>query len=259
MCTMADSTIHTFREPFVAIYRPNKKTYSILQWVDHGRYWKRYLVDPLLVPTVTLRTQSIPLAYCEINTYAGNTNQAIHVRCVASGQYLRYGAHDVAIIQKKPTSPATFGTSLFVGEFPCTTVSQETPGTLQLWNIRSQDPVYTHVSSITRRPQPLPTRIAWIIAEDASKKGETCPIILDAISPITASVTTCYHVFDSTALTKWFENNNRCPMCKQITVATVAYDGPKDAATDQGEDQGDTDTALRLAAHITYPDIVEYT
>jgi hypothetical protein len=72
-------------------------------------------------------------------------------------------------------------------------------------------------------------RIAWIIAEDASKKGETCAITLDELSPLTASVTSCYHVFTTTALDIWFQTNNTCPVCKQRTVATRAFASTEDA------------------------------
>jgi hypothetical protein len=77
-------------------------------------------------------------------------------------------------------------------------------------------------------------RIAWIIAEDASKKGETCAITLDEVSPLTASVTSCYHVFDTKALDIWFQTNTTCPVCKQNTVATKAFHGVLEA---EGEDQ----------------------
>ena len=68
-------------------------------------------------------------------------------------------------------------------------------------------------------------RIAWIIAEDASKKGDKCAITLDELSPLTASVTSCYHVFTTTALDIWFQTNHTCPVCKQRTVATRAFEG----------------------------------
>jgi len=77
-------------------------------------------------------------------------------------------------------------------------------------------------------------RIAWIIAEDASKKGETCAITLDEVSPLTASVTSCYHVFDTKALNIWFQTNTTCPVCKQKTVATKAFEG---VAEPEGEAQ----------------------
>jgi hypothetical protein len=82
-------------------------------------------------------------------------------------------------------------------------------------------------------------RIAWIIAEDASKKGETCAITLDEVSPLTASVTSCYHVFDTKALNIWFQTNNTCPVCKQKTVATKAFEGVEPEGVAEPEAQAE--------------------
>ena len=255
---MTDRSINVFRDPYVAIYRPNKKTYSIIEWVGQGRFWKRALLNPDAMPHVTVRTQDIQPAECEINTYRNNTNRAIHVKCTASGRYLRYAGHDVAIIQKKPDSPASFSNTIFMSEFTCTTLTVETPGTLPLWSIGAPVPVYTHVSSVTIKPVPLPKRIAWIIAEDASKQGETCSITLEPISPLTASVTTCYHVFESNALATWLATKPTCPMCKQRTVATLAFDQVPDTDTPDTADTPVTiDASLRRDAAIEYPEIIQ--
>jgi hypothetical protein len=74
-------------------------------------------------------------------------------------------------------------------------------------------------------PEKIPQRIAWIVAEDACKRGEDCSITLDAITPITAAVTSCFHVFDADAIAKWLESTpgSLCPMCKKAAVATVCF------------------------------------
>ena len=74
-------------------------------------------------------------------------------------------------------------------------------------------------------PEKIPQRIAWIVAEDACKRGEDCSITLDAITPITAAVTSCFHVFDANAIAKWLETTpgSQCPMCKKPAVATVCF------------------------------------
>jgi hypothetical protein len=74
-------------------------------------------------------------------------------------------------------------------------------------------------------PEEIPQRIAWIVAEDACKRGEDCSITLDAITPITAAVTSCFHVFDADAIAKWLESTpgSLCPMCKKAAVATVCF------------------------------------
>lgn len=262
---MTEPYVHEFRAPFLAIYRPNKKTYTIIQWTAEGRYWRRSLLDPELMPNISIRSQQIPPALCDINTLRNNTSSALHIRCSATGEYLRYGHNNVSIIKKLPSSPSSFSQSIHLSEFTCTARSEETPGTLPLWTLRTIVPVYTHVSTISVMPPILPKRIAWIIAEDASKKGETCSITLEPISPITASVTTCFHVFETHAINTWLTTKNTCPMCKQRTVATVAFQEPTEApqeVQDVPESLVDTllddalDDALRNAAIDLYPDIV---
>jgi len=74
-------------------------------------------------------------------------------------------------------------------------------------------------------PEKIPQRIAWIVAEDACKRSEDCSITLDPITPITAAVTSCFHVFDADAIAKWLESTpgSLCPMCKKAAVATVCF------------------------------------
>ena len=222
---MTERQIHMFREPLIAIYRPTKKTYTILQYIETGRYWKRYLTDAQHVAQTTLRTQTIPSAPTQINIYRNNTNSNNFIHCIATGEYLAYDTYSVAVLKKK-TNSRPFPLSMYGAEFPCTTVSTPPNEIPPLWTLRLE-PVVTvqpiiHVVQPVQL-KPLPTRIAWILAEHAGKTGETCSITLEHISPITASVTTCFHVFDTNALTTWFEYNDRCPLCKEKTVATAAF------------------------------------
>jgi Zinc-finger of the MIZ type in Nse subunit len=74
--------------------------------------------------------------------------------------------------------------------------------------------------------KPIPQRIAWILAEDACKKGETCSITMEEITPLTSSVTTCYHFFNSEAIETWLQSKpmRECPVCKRTCYATKACD-----------------------------------
>lgn len=221
---MAERFIHQFRDSYIAIYRPNKRTYTILEWVAGTNYWKRHLTDPDHLAQIQLCTQTIPPAPTKINTIRGNTATNRFVKCIASGQYLLYNGHHVAILQKTVDSASNFQSTLFAGEFPGHTLPVgETVTDRPLWTLNGDDPVPTPVPK--RASVAIPMRIAWIIAEDASKKGETCAITLDELSPLTASVTSCYHVFTTKALDIWFQTNNTCPVCKQKTVATKAFEG----------------------------------
>jgi hypothetical protein len=281
---MTEAFVHEFRAAFLAIFRPNKKTYTIIQWTNEGRYWRRALLNLDVMPNISIRTQQIPVAHCDINTLRHNTSRALHVRCITTGEYLRYGDSDVSIIKKLPSSPSSFSQSIHLSEFTCTARSDEPPGTPPLWTLRV--PVTVFTAHVHTSIQPLPKRIAWIIAEDASKKGETCSITLEAISPITASVTTCFHVFETNAINTWLTTKNSCPMCKQKTVATVAFQEPQpdaeveapqveapqaEAPLADAEVQFDTleaeveqiiegylDAARRVSSEIAYPVILDY-
>lgn len=216
---MAEQYIHQFRERYIAIYRPNKRTYTILEWVHGSNYWKRHLTDPEALAAIVLSSHSLRPAPTKINTIRSTVVQEDKlVKCMAGGEYLIYNGRDVAIVQKTADSIANFRPSIFAGEFLATTVPVGPIVTIPpLWTLREVAP------PVTPPARALPMRIAWIIAEDASKKGETCAITLDEISPITASVTSCYHVFTTTALETWFKTKSICPVCKQKATFTAAF------------------------------------
>lgn len=213
---MAERQVELFREPFIAIYRPNKKTYTILGWVPVGRYWKRHQTTPEAIQATTIREQNIPPTLANINVIAFNDELHRRVVCTATGEYLAYENYSIAILRKRTSSPGSFPTTIFAFEFPCTARSEPPETIPPLWTLR-MEPVLPQQEII-----PLPMRIAWILAEYASRQGETCSITLEQISPVTASVTTCFHVFDTTALDTWFQTNTSCPLCKQKTLSTRA-------------------------------------
>lgn len=213
---MAETQVELFREAYIAIYRPNKKTYTILGWVPDGRYWKRHVPTPESIQLTTIRVQNIPETLANINYIPFNNDLHRRVICTATGEYLAYETYSIAILRKRASSPASFPPHIFINEFPCTARSDPPVTIPPLWTLRVE-PVLPRQEII-----PLPMRVAWILAEYASRQGETCSITLDEISPVTASVTTCFHVFDTNALDRWFQTNTSCPICKQKTLATRA-------------------------------------
>jgi hypothetical protein len=221
---MTPGNIRLFRRGQIAIFRPNKKTYSLLGWNNNGTYWSRNPVDPEYAAAATIRTHTLPPAPVLINTIPNNTTVNLNVKCKATGKYLFYDNMEIPIVIKERDSPRSFSDSMYNFEFTCTATSEETPGTEALWTLYTAEPrvVYTLLTP-PQILEPIPQRIAWLIAEDASKRGDTCSITLDEISPITASVTTCFHTFDANAIATWFQTNDTCPMCKRKTIATPAY------------------------------------
>ena len=77
--------------------------------------------------------------------------------------------------------------------------------------------------------KPIPRRIAWLVAEDACKNKESCPITTNELSPITAAVTSCFHVFESESLGEWFARHparTKCPVCREVCLMTKAFEEP---------------------------------
>jgi len=218
---MTERYIHQFRECYIAVYRPNKKTYANQEWFHCSNHWKRHLTDPEALAAIVISSHTLPPAPTKINTIRSTVIQENKlVKCMATGEYLIYKGRDVAIVQKRSDSIANFRPSIFAGEFPAGTIPVGPIITIPpLWTLRDIQPVAPPKPVVAT----LPMRIAWIIAEDASKKGETCAITLDEISPITASVTSCYHVFTTSALETWFQTKSVCPVCKQKASYTPAY------------------------------------
>jgi hypothetical protein len=217
--------IESFLSNYIAVYRPNKKTYSILQWHAEFHYWKRALLEPELQNNITIRTRTIPTAIVKININRSNTNENRFIKCIAYGKYLVYGTNCVPIIQCRSSSTRKFPLSTFAGEFACTATSEEHANLIgeSLWTLRAEPEQLPVLDIITTVIEPLPQRIAWLVADDACKNGEICSITLETISPITASVTSCFHTFETNAIEKWLMSNENCPMCKKKTVATKAF------------------------------------
>ena len=65
----------------------------------------------------------------------------------------------------------------------------------------------------------LPEYVRNLLIENAITKGETCPITMETIEKETATVTSCFHVFEKSSIETWLSNksnDNKCPVCKQI-------------------------------------------
>ena len=225
--------IQTFNTNFIAIYRPKKKTYSILTWDQTFRYWKRALVDPELQPNITIAR--IRIAPASVSIKIDRTNSDLFVKCLVQGKLLFYGPNFVPIIEKRSSSTRNFPNGIYAGEFTCTNVHTgpvPNTNTNPLWTLRPVQqidnanplPLVANPLPINPLPvEPIPQRIAWLIAEDACVRNEICSIILEPISPITSSVTNCFHVFETNAIKTWLEKNSTCPLCKKKTVATKAF------------------------------------
>lgn len=221
----------------IAVYRPIKKTYHLLSYNDQKHEWESF--DGTGAVTSLNRIPNREAVGAKI-CFKRNS----FVDCFTNGEYLIWNknniTHNMPILKKFGRS-RNFPPSYFAHEFTCTVNSNNPPLAEPLWVLRPQQVLQQPQAEqpqpqavqprrqpiiITRDPNPhiIPRRIAWIIAEDSSKKDDTCPITLEPISPITAAVTSCYHVFDASAIASWTETNSKCPVCNKDGYSiTICY------------------------------------
>jgi hypothetical protein len=215
--------IHTFAGSLVCFFRRNKKTYYVLRWDAPARKWLRSS-SPL--PDLTLHRSNITRngqVSINVATYAGAPSKLIPV--TADGFYLKSEDTCIPILK----AARSLGQAFMLQEY----TALDTPFTqtdVVLWRLApapAPAPAPTPVPLTARiRLEGIPKRIAWLIAEEASKSGENCPISMADISPITASVTSCFHVFETESINNWVQlhpNNTPCPVCRKTFTLTQAF------------------------------------
>jgi hypothetical protein len=220
--------IRTFAGNLVCFFRRNKKTYYVLRWDVPSRKWLRSS-SPL--PDLTLHRSTVTRdgeVSINVATYAAGPSKLIPV--TADGFYLKSGDNCIPILK----AAHSLGQAFMLQEY----TSLDTPFTqtdVALWQTAPPPlvippPANTLAPPAPRnRPERIPKRIAWLIAEEASKSGETCPISMSDISPITSSVTSCFHVFETEAINGWVQlhpNNTPCPVCRKPFQLTEAFSEP---------------------------------
>lgn len=66
---------------------------------------------------------------------------------------------------------------------------------------------------------PLPKYIADVLVKNAIEKEECCPITMETLSIESACITSCFHMFEKSAIETWLndeKNHSKCPVCKQV-------------------------------------------
>ena len=200
-------SIHLFTSSYIAVFRPQKRTYYIFKWNQPTRKWYVHLED---LPGLTLHRSGHRDATAVLDLQVRRTSIAASFR--ADGHFLRSGDKIITVLRKTGgTIPTTRDYVAIQNDM----YEQDH----NLWTIK--DPI-----SVKIIPK-IPRRIAWIIAEDAAKQNEICPISMETISPLTSSVTSCFHVFYTTSIKEWFERHpskSPCPVCRNICSFTEAFE-----------------------------------
>ena len=215
----------------------------IFSWEEHVRKWIPYTND---LPELRLKRSSVSTqGVVQINVATRPYRGAMNIEVSSNDHYLTAGNIDIAIVKKTGTQlPQAF----MKRDYPAPPATAEVEITdKELWTVRAsaqqeaaqQAPGLAALATAAQQQQqpppvikiilkPIPQRIAWLIAEDSSKSKETCAITTDEISPITAAVTTCFHVFEYDSIQEWVNKNPArptCPVCREVCAITKAFEG----------------------------------
>ena len=238
---MADA-IYIFETSIIAFFRPIKRSYFCMGWNEDRRKWVPYLTDlPNLVMhrSTTTRSGKVPI---RVATNLRATPVQIEVH--SDGYYLQ--SNDTRITLVRQTGNALPQT-LIKKEYTMADASLPAVETdTRLWRlapaptpeqIAAQAAANAAAVAAAAAAQaqaqaqttlkPIPRRIAWLIADDACKNKEACPITTNDISPVTAAVTSCFHVFESESLSEWFARHparTKCPVCREVCLMTKAFE-----------------------------------
>lgn len=231
------STIQSFMNSHIAFFRPRKRVYFLLEWNVQRNKWTKYTGEPR---NFSLHKSATHVGQVSASiTYANNRGRGSPqtLRITTEGYFLKHDTMIVPIVETTAVLPSVMRGTEYTGIAPANT--DEYVVQQNLWRLHPPpalvpDPPRPPV--ILKRKVPIPRRIAWLIAEDAQKQGETCAITMEDISPLTAAVTTCFHVFNADALNQWVERHRTqpvipCPVCRKNFTMQKAYEDTANSGT----------------------------
>jgi len=206
--------IRQFLFRHICFYRPQKRTYHILEWCRTKRQWLP-TSEPVHPGDIRIRKS--------LNHTVASVNISIRRRMVqmtCDGTYLSLADYEGRTISSCIPICKKLNSEIFPPSYmkyptpsPLITTLQDT--TVDLWDL-VPEPIATPT------PPPMasiPPRIAHIIAEASVVKGDHCPITLDELSADTARVTSCFHVFQGDAIEKWLAKTPTCPVCTTVCTS----------------------------------------
>ena len=226
--------IHIFETSIIAFHRPIKRSYFCMGWDEDRRKWVPYLTDlPNLVMyrSTTTRSGKVPV---RVATSLRATPVQIEVH--SDGYYLKSGNIGITLVRQTGNAlPQTLIKKEYtIADYSLPAVESD----MRLWRLAppptaEQIAAQAAANALAAQAQaqttlkPIPRRIAWLVAEDACKNKECCPITTNELSPITSAVTSCFHVFETDSLSEWFARHpsrTKCPVCREVCLMTKAFE-----------------------------------
>jgi hypothetical protein len=83
--------------------------------------------------------------------------------------------------------------------------------------------VYTSLHIIEEPVAPMceiPRFAAEVLIQDAVNRNEICPITMEPISCDNSVLTSCFHIFEKSAIQTWLSKHPKCPVCKNHCTIT---------------------------------------
>ena len=222
-----EESIHQFHGNLLAFWRPRKRTYYFLSWKPDANRWEHY--DEEQTPFTLHKTTSHERGSVIIRIKsAGPRHYQTRIHC--DGTFLLNGTLVIPIARSMLPAQGARIKREYTTVDRDPTIPYERPQHLWTLTPPAAAAAAAAVPKTKAKPKPIPRRIAWLVAEDACKNKESCPISMEDISPITASVTSCFHVFDTPSLNTWLQEKNTCPTCREPCAAQTAFEN--EAATE---------------------------
>lgn len=217
--------IHNFTGNLIAFHRPIKRTYIFLKWYETTRKWHRCEQEH---PQISLHKSTAHDDTGEVNINIQMGRSTRNIPITADRCFLKSGTVYIPIVKKHGGAlQGIQGLKEYTVTLPHDAATYEMNVNLWMRRLPQHDVQAQILPIVPVAPEPMPQRIAWLIAEDASKRNEVCPITQDEISPITSCVTTCFHVFNTEAFQRWAQQRpaqvTPCPICRKGCSMTVAY------------------------------------
>ena len=228
MSTAREHRIFNFTGNLIAFHRPRKNTYYLMSWSAQQRYWTTANVRTNVGP-IKMHGSGLHRVASYVTIRLQNSSN-IEIRSI--GNYLRIGEANVPIVMRVagPYVPM----SIVNNDFGGVTDGDPHLRDVVLWTTPpapTEAEVAAAATAVVARNRavvapikPLPKRIAWMVAEDAGKNGDTCAISMEPITPVTAAVTTCFHSFDHESIQTWMQNHTTCPQCRERWALTKAFE-----------------------------------
>ena len=191
--------------------------YKLLEWKQTLTKW--VAMDSDLVTGLILQTHDFPSAQFRLKY---NRCQRL---CFTSSLCVLHGTIPIPVVYADKKYPKTY----YDSPVHIPTLSANPVPTAPLWNLTPPPTASTLPTSsashtgLRRAPPTVPSAVkvplfaARLLITDAVTRDEVCPITYNAITLETASVTNCFHIFDTEAIQRSLAMNPICPSCRHAT------------------------------------------